>query len=153
MALVFPMMFLLHRIIFVASIYVFLEVYTEPFFALIMFTWLTLAMLAYGLHEKQWCSSHINLQYVGNEILLYAIAVAIMVGQGNLESLESHSGPVLNCLISILFISNTAFIAYTGAKAVILLFKNLYAKIRSYRPKTAKVYIIEDQNTNPVASL
>lgn len=92
------------------------------------------------------------MQYVGNEILLYAIAVVIMVGQGNLASLESHSGLVLECLISIFFLFNTAFIAYIGAKAAILYIKKLYVKIPSYRHRTSKVYISDEKDINLIVS-
>ena len=82
-ALVHPFAFLLRRIIFVTSLLYFFQ---QPVFSVLLFMSLTLSMLVYSVHEKQWETPAINRQNIANEAILYAIGALLFLCRGNLAS-------------------------------------------------------------------
>jgi low temperature requirement protein LtrA len=117
----------------------------QPLFAVLSFLGLTVAMLAYSLHEKQWKDPAINRQNIFNEVILYMIAILFFFCRGNFaEEMHSMVGLVLLGLIGALAIVNMIVMTYAALRGCILCISRVFNKRILKRRKSHKKALQSD---------
>ena len=142
-AVVNPLFFMLRRIIFVISVIYFID---QPIFSVITFLCLTLAMLAYGIHERQWELASINRQNIFNETILYIVAVLFFAARGNFATVEinNHVGKAMMILIGSLIVVNSVFMVHSALKVAILYIKRVHNTRKAKQTQTRKKAITHE---------
>ena len=109
---------------------------------------LTLAMLAYSMHEKQWESPAINRQNITNEVILYTIATLFLLCRGNLAQVQVYDlvGPVMLTLIGLFILVNCLAMLYSALCAITLCLKRVYGTYLKNKMLKQKQSLVEDIN-------